>query len=100
MLEIISRGGTYGYEITRQLNILGFSDVVEGTVYAILARLEAMKYLKKQKADSESGGPPRNLYLITEIGQTALIRFWDKWEFVTSRVEKLKNKQNLGIKKD
>jgi hypothetical protein len=33
VLEIIGRGETYGYEITRRLNALGFADVVEGTVY-------------------------------------------------------------------
>ena len=32
VLEIISRKETYGYEITRQLNALGFTDDVEGTV--------------------------------------------------------------------
>ncbi len=40
VLEIISRGETYGYEITRRLNELGFNDVVEGTVYTILVRFE------------------------------------------------------------
>jgi DNA-binding PadR family transcriptional regulator len=40
VLEIISRGATYGYEITRRLNALGFTDVVDGTVYTILVRLE------------------------------------------------------------
>lgn len=40
VLEIISRKETYGYEITRRLNALGFTDVVEGTVYTILIRLE------------------------------------------------------------
>ena len=40
ILEIISRKETYGYEITRRLNSLGFSDVVDGTVYTILVRLE------------------------------------------------------------
>ena len=34
VLEIIGREETYGYEITRRLNALGFADVVEGTVYA------------------------------------------------------------------
>ena len=43
VLEIISRGETYGYEITRRLNALGFTDVVEGTVYTILVRLEKNK---------------------------------------------------------
>ncbi|MDR1253756.1 MAG: PadR family transcriptional regulator, partial [Oscillospiraceae bacterium] len=46
VLEIISRGATYGYEITRRLNALGFTDVVDGTVYTILVRLE-----KKQLVD-------------------------------------------------
>ena len=36
VLEIISRKETYGYEITRQLNEMGFTEVVEGTVYTIL----------------------------------------------------------------
>ncbi|MEG2502637.1 MAG: helix-turn-helix transcriptional regulator, partial [Anaerovoracaceae bacterium] len=40
VLEIISRKEIYGYEITRQLNVLGFTDIVEGTVYTILVRLE------------------------------------------------------------
>ncbi|MEG0586039.1 MAG: helix-turn-helix transcriptional regulator, partial [Christensenellaceae bacterium] len=40
ILEIIGREQTYGYEITRKLNALGFNDVVEGTVYTILVRLE------------------------------------------------------------
>ncbi len=49
VLEIISRGETYGYEITQQLRQLGFSDVVEGTVYTITMRLEAAarSYRKK-----------------------------------------------------
>lgn len=40
VLEIISRSPTYGYDITHQLQKLGFEDVVEGIVYTILVRLE------------------------------------------------------------
>ena len=47
VLEIISREDTYGYEITRQLNALGFEDVVEGTVYTILIRLEKNQLVAK-----------------------------------------------------
>lgn len=39
-IAIISGGETYGYEITRSLNTLGFTDVVDGTVYTILVRTE------------------------------------------------------------
>ncbi len=43
VLEIIDSEETYGYAITRRLNELGFADVVEGTVYTILLRLETQR---------------------------------------------------------
>lgn len=49
VLEIISRGETYGYEITQQLRQLGFSDVVEGTVYTITMRLEKQQLVHIEK---------------------------------------------------
>lgn len=49
VLEIISRQETYGYEITRQLNALGFTDVVEGTVYTILIRLEKTSWWRSPR---------------------------------------------------
>ena len=55
VLEIIGREETYGYEITRRLNALGFADVVEGTVYAILLRLEKNQLVDTAKKPSELG---------------------------------------------
>ena len=49
VLIIINRGETYGYDITRQLNALGFEDVVEGTVYTILVRLEKNRLVDIEK---------------------------------------------------
>ena len=57
VLEIISRRETYGYEITRQLNALGFHDVVEGTVYTILLRLEKNQLVDMEKSRRQSGRP-------------------------------------------
>ena len=56
VLEIISRHETYGYEITRRLNELGFTEVVEGTVYTILVRLEKKKLVNIEKPSDM--GPP------------------------------------------
>jgi PadR family transcriptional regulator PadR len=67
VLEIISRGDTYGYEITRLLNELGFTEVVEGTVYTILVRLEKKKLVNIEKKRSEMG-PPRKFYSLNEAG--------------------------------
>ena len=89
VLEIIDRNDTYGYEITRQLNTLGFTDVVEGTVYTILIRLEKNKLVNVQKKRSELG-PPRKFYSLNDAGREELRIFWEKWKFISSRINKLK----------
>ncbi|MCL2654882.1 MAG: PadR family transcriptional regulator [Coriobacteriia bacterium] len=89
VLEIISRGETYGYEITRTLNELGFTDVVEGTVYTILIRFERGGLVETSKKPSELG-PPRKFFALNSAGRAELKAFWKKWEFVTSRMNELK----------
>lgn len=89
ILEIISRQETYGYEITRQLNALGFTDVVEGTVYTILIRLEKSKLVEVAKKPSDMG-PPRKFFSLNEAGREELQKFWEKWEFVASKINQLK----------
>ncbi len=93
VLEIISRKETYGYEITRQLNALGFTEVVEGTVYTILIRLEKSKLVEITKKPSDMG-PPRKFFALNEAGREELRRFWGKWEFVSSKINELKEKRN------
>ncbi len=93
VLEIISRKETYGYEITRQLNALGFTDVVEGTVYTILIRLEKNKLVEITKKPSDIG-PPRKFFAINDAGLAELQRFWEKWEFVSSKISELKEKRS------
>lgn len=92
VLEIISREETYGYEITRRLNALGFTEVVEGTVYTILVRLEKNKLVNMEKKPSVMG-PPRKFYTLNEAGHEELVKFWEKWGFVTARISELKEKK-------
>ena len=74
ILEIISRGETYGYEITRSLNSLGFTDVVDGTVYTILVRLEKSRLADIEKKPSEIG-PSRKFYQLNDEGRRELTTF-------------------------
>ena len=92
VLEIIGRGETYGYEITRRLNALGFADVVEGTVYTILVRLEKNQLVDIDKKPSELG-PPRKFYSLNEAGRKELKAFWEKWEFVSEKIGQLKEEK-------
>jgi len=89
VLEIIGRGETYGYDITRQLNALGFTDVVEGTVYTILIRLEKNRLVETTKQPSEVG-PPRKFFSLNDAGRQELATFWGKWDFVASKLDQLK----------
>ena len=91
VLEIISRGKTYGYEIAQQLRQLGFTEVVEGTVYTILVRLEKNKLVEIEKKPSEIG-PPRRFYALNDAGRVELRHFWAKWKFVSSKINELKDK--------
>lgn len=93
VLEVISRKPTYGYDITQQLRKLGFTDVVEGTVYTILVRLEKNDFVSIEKKPSEVG-PPRKFYSLTESGQKELEAFWAKWHFVSSKINELKGENN------
>ncbi|MGK3202760.1 PadR family transcriptional regulator [Amycolatopsis sp. MEPSY49] len=89
VLQIVGNEETYGYAITRRLNDLGFGDVVEGTVYTILLRLEKNKLVQVTKRPSEKG-PPRKFYRLNDAGREELGRFWAKWQYVSSRIDKLK----------
>lgn len=91
VLEIISREATYGYEITQQLRKLGFTDVVEGTVYTILVRLEKNQLVSTEKKPSEVG-PPRKFYTLTNLGYKELHTFWAKWDYVSSKINELRSK--------
>ncbi|WP_182200978.1 PadR family transcriptional regulator [Paraliobacillus salinarum] len=92
VIEIISRGETYGYEITQQLRELGFTDVVEGTVYTITMRLEKNKLVNIEKKRSNVG-PPRKFYTLNAAGREQLELFWLKWGFISTKMNELKTKE-------
>ena len=92
VLETISRQSTYGYDITQKLRKLGFEDVVEGTIYTILVRLEKNGFVETEKKPSDLG-PPRKFYSLTHAGTEELKNFWAKWDFVTSKTNELRSKQ-------
>ena len=89
VLEIISRRETYGYEITRRLNEMGFTDVVEGTVYTILIRLEKNGLVNVVKKPSDIG-PPRKFFTLNAAGRRELAQFWARWEFIAAQMARFR----------
>jgi PadR family transcriptional regulator len=88
VLAILSVRPAYGYEITARLRDQGFSDIAEGTVYAVLVRIEQKGLVDVEKIPSEKG-PPRKVYSLNAQGQEDLEEFWRTWSFLAERLEQL-----------
>src|SRR4029450_788794 len=82
-------GGVPGVkQITAWLREQGFSDIAEGTVYALLVRMAQRGFVEVKKIPSEKG-PPRKVYSLNTQGREYLEEFWRTWSFLAERLEKL-----------
>jgi PadR family transcriptional regulator PadR len=68
---------------------MGFADIAEGTVYALLIRIEQRGLVDVEKHPSEKG-PPRKVYTLNAQGQAYLEEFWTTWSFLTTKLEQLR----------
>ncbi len=93
VLAILSGRPAYGYEITARLREMGFSEIAEGTVYALLVRIEQRGFVDVEKHPSEKG-PPRKVYSLNAQGQNYLEEFWQTWGFLTTQLKELRGEGN------
>ncbi|WP_342025202.1 PadR family transcriptional regulator [Arthrobacter citreus] len=89
VLALLAVQPAYGYEITARLRDQGFSDIVEGTVYALLVRIEKRGLVDVEKVPSEKG-PPRKVYSLNAAGGAYLEDFWGSWDFLAGRIRELR----------
>jgi PadR family transcriptional regulator PadR len=90
VLAILAGKAAYGYEITTWLRDQGFADIAEGTVYALLVRIEQRGLVDVEKVPSEKG-PPRKVYSLNDSGRAYLDEFWRTWSFLAERLEQLRD---------
>ena len=90
VLAVLAAQPAYGYQITARLREQGFAELVEGTVYALLIRIEQRGFVDVQKVPSEKG-PPRKVYSLNVQGRQQLEEFWRTWSFLSERIGKLQN---------
>lgn len=91
VLAVLDERPAYGYEITAWLREQGFSDIAEGTVYALLVRVEQRGLVDAEKVPSEKG-PPRKVYSLGTAGRDYLDEFWKTWSFLAERIEQLRHR--------
>ncbi|QGH70650.1 PadR family transcriptional regulator [Pseudactinotalea sp. HY158] len=88
VLAILSGRPAHGYDITAELRERGFEDIAEGTIYALLVRVERRGLVDVEKVPSEKG-PPRKVYSLNARGRDYLEEFWRTWSFLSDRLDQL-----------
>lgn len=85
ILKVIEKEETYGYEIYRNLQLLGFDEFAEGSLYPLLLRLERNNMIKSVKKQSPYG-PDRKYYTLTEIGLQEIVEFKEAWDQISVKI--------------
>jgi PadR family transcriptional regulator PadR len=78
LLHLLAERESYGYEVVQRLQDIGLSEVMEGTVYPALARLEREGRVTARLVSSSSG-PARKYYRPTPAGYQALASGTATW---------------------
>ncbi|MDA4894430.1 MULTISPECIES: PadR family transcriptional regulator [Microbacterium] len=94
VLATLATRPAYGYEITARLREQGFTEIVEGTVYALLVRIEQRGLVDVEKVPSEKG-PPRKVFTLNAQGRAALDEFWETWTFLEERIDRLRTPDDI-----
>lgn len=92
VLAVIEKGETYGYEILAELSRNGFENLLEGTLYPVLTRLEKKERIACRKEKSPFG-PVRKYYAITDHGRTDLENFRKNYEHITTAANRILQKE-------
>ena len=83
VLAVLSKKGTYGYDLVRQLRDAGLEDVGDASVYGTLRRLFGGGYLTSEIVPSDEG-PARRYYGINSAGRDLLARSNKTWKHLSA----------------
>jgi PadR family transcriptional regulator, regulatory protein PadR len=78
LLQLLAERESYGYEVVQRLHEIGLADILEGTVYPALARLEREGRVNARLVSSNAG-PARKYYRPTAAGYEALTAGTASW---------------------
>jgi PadR family transcriptional regulator PadR len=79
LLQLLAERESYGYEVVQRLHEIGLADILEGTVYPALARLEREGRVSARLVSSNAG-PARKYYRPTPAGYEALATGTANWQ--------------------
>ncbi|SKB81080.1 PadR family transcriptional regulator [Daejeonella lutea] len=95
VLMILRGRESYGYEIIQELRdkTKGQLSVAEGTLYPILKKMEAKKWIESNWKTADTGRE-RKYYMLTSEGKRELEEQYSQWNFINELIDKLWNQPN------
>jgi PadR family transcriptional regulator, regulatory protein PadR len=91
VLSVLIARPAHGYDITLRLRADGFAEIAEGTIYALLLRLEGRGFARATLMPSDKG-PPRKVFALTDQGRAHLAEFRAAWAFLAERLKALESR--------
>jgi len=90
VLQLLSSGEAYGYEIVSKLSARtkGALEVTDGTLYPVLYRLERAGFVAV-RWDTPARGVPRKYYRLTDAGGVELQQLTKDWNAFASAMADL-----------
>lgn len=88
LLRLLAERESYGYELVQRLGAIGLPDVLEGTVYPALARLEREGWVSTRLVPS-TAGPARKYYRPAPAGYEQLATSTEAWRALVSVVDRV-----------
>jgi PadR family transcriptional regulator PadR len=88
LLQIISQGEVYGYEMNLKLASYGLDAVSEGSIYPLLLKMQKKELITSTLKKSDEG-PMRKYYTLTEKGKIEKEKFFLQWQELSKAVNEL-----------
>ncbi len=91
LLQLLAEQESYGYQVVQRLHEIGLGDILEGTVYPALSRLEREGRVSARLVSSNAG-PARKYYRLTDAGYDALATGTASWASLADVVSSVLNR--------
>ena len=90
VLDILSKGEYYGYELIEELKKFTTIEIAEGTLYPLLIRLKDDNLVTSNWVEQDSG-IPRKYYTLTAEGIESLAMMKQYWDNLYTSIHKINN---------
>lgn len=78
LLHLLAERESYGYQVVQRLHDIGLTEILDGSVYPALSRLEREGRVSARLVSSRAG-PARKYYRPTSTGYDALVAGTANW---------------------